>query len=210
MPHRFGNNLDAVQRPHRGQDVRRIGPLVPMRLEQLALTAPDKEGIEQELLAATDDQARAKLAQDRGIKARIRKFQPQHVLPIKPAAHSMRRLPVGQPFSELEDADERQAPGSMGRLPMRREEGSELLVCKQSAEFIGQGQVGMSCWKGGPDHARGVVRECREGRRLQHRQAPSRQNPEEISLQPAGLTSPAVSRVWESHHQLARCPIATP
>src|SRR3989442_6265001 len=55
MPHRFGNNLDAVQCTHGGQDMRRIGALVPMRLEQLSRTAPSEERIEPELLGAAGE-----------------------------------------------------------------------------------------------------------------------------------------------------------
>lgn len=90
-------------------------------------------------------------------------------------------------------------PGDKRRLPTRREQGGELLLCAQRAEFVAQRQVRMPVWEGGVGDACRVVRHRIEWRRLQHRHTPARHNLQEFSLPPVTAISPAVSKVRGNH-----------
>jgi hypothetical protein len=47
MPHRFADDLEAIQRPHRRQNMRGVGPLAATPLKQLALAAPGEQGVKE-------------------------------------------------------------------------------------------------------------------------------------------------------------------
>jgi hypothetical protein len=47
MPHRFADDLEAIQRPHRRQNMRGVGPLAATPLKPLALAAPGEQGVKE-------------------------------------------------------------------------------------------------------------------------------------------------------------------
>ena len=101
MPHRFADHLDAVQGPHRGQNMGGVGPLATPRLDQLAVAAPREQRVEEQRLRRPGDEAGAKFTEDRGIEPGIRELQAQDVFPVDAAAHGVGRLAIGEPFGEL-------------------------------------------------------------------------------------------------------------
>ena len=52
------------------------------------------------------EEAGAKLAQHRGIEARVVHLKRQQVFPVQPGADGISRLPIREVFRELEDGDE--------------------------------------------------------------------------------------------------------
>lgn len=110
MAQPFADHLEAVQAPHGGQDVRRLGALTASRLNNLVVVAPREQGVEQQRLRRPGQQAAATFAEDRRIKAGIRELQARCILPVDATAHGISRLAIGEPFGELEEGDERQPP----------------------------------------------------------------------------------------------------
>jgi hypothetical protein len=76
--------------------------LLATLLEQSTVTEPNQHGIEQDETALPIDEPSPELAQHREVEPRIRQFQAETVFPIDPTAD---RLPVGQAFDVLENAD---------------------------------------------------------------------------------------------------------
>src|SRR5262245_53506063 len=73
----------------------------------------------------------------------------EYVFPVDGAAHSICGLAIGESLGELQDGDERQAPGGECTLAMGREQVGEQGVGEQSAKLIGKPQVAMAFGKGG-------------------------------------------------------------
>jgi hypothetical protein len=147
MAHRFANHLEAVQGSYRGPDRRRIGPLAASGLDQLAVAAPCEQGIEEERLRRTRDEAGTNLTEDRGIKPGLGELQAQHVFPVDAAAHSSGRLAIGESFGKLQDRDQRQPPRGVSRLPMRGKEGQQGVIREQGLQCIGHTQVPVALGK---------------------------------------------------------------
>jgi hypothetical protein len=149
VPHRFADDLKAIQSPHRRQNMRGVGPLAATRLDQLALATPREQRIEEQILRRPSDQPAAKFAEDRGIKPGIGELQAQHVFPVNATPHRVCRLAIGKPFGELEECDERQLPGGLSRLTVPGEQRQKGLISEQRLQLIGQSQVPVSPGKHG-------------------------------------------------------------
>ena len=105
---RLPDQRQAVAHLDRGQDVRRIGPLPPARPDEALLAQRGEQGLEEPGLHPVLDQARAELAQDRGIEAGVLQGQAERVLPVDPGAHRVGRLAIRQSSGELEERDQGQ------------------------------------------------------------------------------------------------------
>ena len=106
-PQRLAQKLEAVERADRGQHVGGVGPLPPARLEQAAGLARLQQLVQEALLGAALEQARAELAQDRVVEAGIVELEAQEVLPVDARPRRLRGLPVGQVLPELQQGDQR-------------------------------------------------------------------------------------------------------
>ena len=128
MPQRFAHHLDAVQGPHRGQEVRGVGALAASCHDQWAIAAPREQGIDEQRRHRPRDEARAKFTEDRGIAPGIRALQAQDVLPVNATAHRVGRLAIGESFGTWQDRDKRQPPRGLSGLPMRGEQRAKGLI----------------------------------------------------------------------------------
>ncbi len=72
------------------------------------------------------------------VEARIAELKAEGILPIQPAAHRIRRLPIRQPLHELQHRDHGQAPRRLSRLSSSREEVGEVLVMVERAQRVAQ------------------------------------------------------------------------
>jgi hypothetical protein len=98
---------------------------------------PGEHDIEEHLFRSPRHQACPKLGEDRGVKARIGALQPPGIRPVDTTAHGVGRLAIGEPFGELQERDECQAPGGQRGLSVRGEERQKGLISKQAIQFIG-------------------------------------------------------------------------
>src|SRR5215212_5684769 len=143
--------------------MRRVGPLPSPRAQQVPLPAPAQQRLQQEPLRTAIKQTRPELAQHRRIEPRVGQLQAQHVLPVDPAPHRVRGLPIGESLSILKDADQCQPPGSQSWLPVRGEAVNEQLVNEELTEFVGEAEVGVALREGGMGHPRGLSGNRPEG-----------------------------------------------
>jgi hypothetical protein len=102
--------------------VGRIASLAPASAKQPLLAKLGQECIEEQVLGIAIDQTCAKLTQNRGVKAGIGEREGKQVLPVNPAANCLSDLCIGQPLSELQNYNERQASRVLARLAGMGEE----------------------------------------------------------------------------------------
>ena len=101
------------------------------------------------------DEPTTEFAQDRGVEARIGEFQPQHRLPVDPAADGFGRLPVRKVLHELEDRHQGQSPGCRSRLAVGGEEIGELPIGEEGAQFVSELQAQVAVRESGAGDADG-------------------------------------------------------
>jgi hypothetical protein len=70
------------------------------------------------------------------MEPRVGQLQPECILPIDPAAHSISGLAVGQVLKKLEDRDQRQSPRRKPRLAPGGIKLLEILILIQGAERL--------------------------------------------------------------------------
>jgi len=169
---RLSHHLQAIERPDRGQDVRRVGALPTPRLEQLPRARPCQHRLEEQPLRRTCGEAAPERAQDRGVAARVGELQPQHVLPVEPRAHRVGGLAVRQSLRALQDRRQRQPPRGARGLAAPSEERREGVVGEHLAERIGGGQVRVALGEGGARDAGGLGGDRRERLEAQHHDPP--------------------------------------
>jgi len=107
-------------------------------LEQASGLAGVEQLVQEPLLGAAGQQARAELAQHRVVEAGVGQLEPKQVLPVDAGAHRLRGLPVGQVLAELQQGDQRQAPGRQARLAEPGEEVGEVGVGEDGAELVAE------------------------------------------------------------------------
>ena len=64
VPHRFADHLDAIQGPHGGQNMGGVGALAAPGLDQVAVTAPCEQRVEEQILRCAGHQSGAKFTED--------------------------------------------------------------------------------------------------------------------------------------------------
>jgi hypothetical protein len=64
LPHRVADDLEAIQRPHRRQNMRGVGPQAAMYLNQLALAAPGERVVKEQIFSRPSDQSATKFTED--------------------------------------------------------------------------------------------------------------------------------------------------
>ena len=72
------------------------------------------------------------------VEAGVGQLEPEQVLPVDAGAHRLRGLPVGQVLAELQEGDQRQAPGRQARLAEPGEEVGEVGVGEDGAELVAE------------------------------------------------------------------------
>jgi hypothetical protein len=78
-------------------------------------------------------------------------------------------LAVREVFAELEDGDQRQAPGCESRLPPERIEIDKVGVVEDGAELVPEQEVGITVREGGTGNARSVLgNDWNESERKRH------------------------------------------
>ena len=115
---RLGDQLYSVEGPYRDRHMSRIGALPPARPQESALLGALQEHVEQQPGRAPSQQARAELAEDSVVGTGIGQLQREGILSVDAPAHGLGGFATGEVLSELEQGDQRQAPGSLGRLPV--------------------------------------------------------------------------------------------
>src|SRR5215218_1626824 len=113
-----------------------------------------EQPVQQALLGATLQQPRAELAQHRIVEAGVGQLQPEQVLPVDAGAHRLRGLPVGQVLPELQQGDQRQAPGRQARLAERGEQVGEGGGGEDGPQLVPQFEERVALAEGGPRDAR--------------------------------------------------------
>jgi hypothetical protein len=149
MPYHFADYLDPIQGPYRRQDMCRVGALAASGFDQLAVSSPREQYVEEQRLRRPGQQARAKFAEHRGIEPRIRELQVQHIFPVDATLHRMGRLAIGQPFRELKHRGERQPPRWLSGVSVGGEERSKGVIREQRIDFIGESQISVPLGKRG-------------------------------------------------------------
>jgi hypothetical protein len=129
--------------------------LVSMTGAETAPPAALEELLQHKLFGAAGQEAVAKFAEHRNVKARIRQGESEQVFPIDTSPHRLGGLAISKVFAELPNGDERQAPGREARLAIEREAGGKVVVPEDRAQGIPQEQVGIAFGKGGPGHSGG-------------------------------------------------------
>src|SRR5262245_42055091 len=119
MPQRFGRTPEADGGAGAGQHVGRVGALSPPGREEPRALATVQQPLEQQPLRAACEQARAELAEHRGVNARVSQLEAEQVLPVDAGADGLRRRAVGEVLAELQDGDQGQPAGREGGLPLR-------------------------------------------------------------------------------------------
>jgi hypothetical protein len=87
-----------VQRADRRQNRRGISPLRAPCLDPPPRVASGQEGIEEPLAGLMDQQATAKIVQQREVKARVRQGKAEGLVPVHAAADGIGGLAIGEPF----------------------------------------------------------------------------------------------------------------
>jgi hypothetical protein len=129
--------------------VGRVAALPAARLEQPARLARLQELVQETLLGATLEQARAELAQDRVVEAGIVELEAEQVLPVDAGAHRLGGTPVRQVLAELQQGDQRQPPRRQPRLAELREQVGEVFVGEDGAELVAELQQRVALAEGG-------------------------------------------------------------
>jgi len=146
------------------------------------------------------------LAQHRAIEPVVAEFQAQRVLPVDPAAHRLGRLAIRQPFAELQEGRQGQAPRCQGGPPVDGEQIRERHVGEHLTQRIGQPEVRMAWRERRAGDARGLLGHRRQRLRAQQLLPPSSHHesyPYQFSLPTLAPTSPSVSNL--PMNQFPRC-----
>src|SRR5262249_29141585 len=104
----------------------RVGALPAACLEPTAFAAAVQDRVEQAPFGRAGDQTGAELAPDGAVEAGVGPFQGEGVLPVDAGADGGGGLAVGQVLDELEDGDEGEPPGGLGRSAPRGVEVGEV------------------------------------------------------------------------------------
>ena len=116
--------------------MRGVGALPPAGLDQAQPFQPVQQQVQDLPLQAPGHQPGPELAQHREVEALILQGQAQAVLPVQPAPHRIRGLPVGQVLSELQHRHHRQLRRGDPRLPPRPVRRSERLIVIPGAQLV--------------------------------------------------------------------------
>lgn len=133
---RFANRLEAVQGSYRGRGRRRIGPLAASGPDQLAVAAPREQGLEEERLRRTRDEVGAKLTEERGIEARVRECQAQHILSVEATPRRACDLAIGEPFRTLQHGHGGEPPRGPSGLAVLGEGGLKGRIPEEGMQCI--------------------------------------------------------------------------
>src|SRR5262245_26870503 len=81
-----GGEFEPVQQSDARQNLRRIRPLSPPRLEQLTLLRQTQDALQKQPGRRLIEQTLSKLAQDRMVKAFVVQFEREQIFPIQAPA----------------------------------------------------------------------------------------------------------------------------
>ena len=110
LPHSGTDTFYTVERAHGGQHMGRVSPLTTTGAEQPKVAEFAQERLEQKVFSLALEQPSAKLAQHRGIKAGILKWEGEEIFPIDARAHRIGGVLITETLGKLEDSDQRE-PG---------------------------------------------------------------------------------------------------
>jgi len=128
--------------------------------------------IEQALLHAAGDQARAELGEDRGVEAGVGQLQRETVRPVDTGADGVGGLSIGETFDVLHHTHEREAPRRLRRAATRGEERRELLVGEQGPDLVAHAHEGAAAAERGAGDAGGRLGDGIDGMRMQRHGGP--------------------------------------
>ena len=101
------------------------------------------------------------------VEARVREIETQEILPVDTRTDRLRRLAIRQVFPKLHDRHQRQPPRGQARLAPRGEQGSKVLVLKDSPQGIAEREIGMAFGKGCAGYTGGFFRHRRDDVRVE-------------------------------------------
>ena len=159
----FRHQFEAVQDADGGQHVRRVGTLRSAGLEPAQGAAALEELVQHEFFGTAGQEAVAKFAEHRKVKAGIRQGESEQVFPVNTSPHRLGGLAISEMFVELHNSDECQTPGREARLALQREAGGKVVVLEDRPEGIPQEQVRIAFGEGGTGHTGGFFRHRLQG-----------------------------------------------
>jgi hypothetical protein len=120
MTERLANDFQPVERTHRSKDMGRIRALTATSTEQPSLSAGGEEGLKQEVLGIALNEACTELAQHRGVKTSILKWEGKQVSDsqgalLLPSLLRTGRAPLSASGSSKPYAARMSAPLTVGR-----------------------------------------------------------------------------------------------
>ena len=144
----------------------RVGTLPTACFQQPLSLAAGQQPVQQARRGAAFKQAASKLAEDGEVEAAVGQVEAEQILPVDASADRFCGLAVREGFAELQDRHPGQAPRRQAGLTGVRVEISKVVILKDGAQLVAQGQVGVALGKGGTGDAACLVWNGVNGRRL--------------------------------------------
>ena len=133
-PERLAGEFHPVQRAHRGQHVRGVGPLPPAGAQQPGTGQPLQDRLQHPFFQPVPDKAGPEVPEDGEVEAGIVQLQAEQELPVHPGPHLVGGLPVRQSLRVLQHRHQRQRPRRDRRAAPPGEGRGEVLVREQRPE----------------------------------------------------------------------------
>ncbi|SQD94650.1 hypothetical protein FMEAI12_2700006 [Parafrankia sp. Ea1.12] len=134
--HRLTDELEPVERAHRGQHMGGIGAGPPARAQQPEVRQPREQQVQNLLLQTMFHEPDPEPAQHGEVETRVVETEAKRVLPVDPPPDLLRGLPVSEVLGELQHRDQRQLARRTARPAPGRERRHELLVAEQLPDLV--------------------------------------------------------------------------
>src|SRR6266487_3108396 len=136
MTQRFADTFEPIKGHNGGEDMGRVGTLFATRFEETLLAQEDQQRLKQLHLSPSYKEATAKLAEHRGVKARIIQFQRQRIFPFNPTTYCIGGLPIRKSFGKLQHTYQSQAPWGECWLTIVRKKSGKLRIGVDRTQII--------------------------------------------------------------------------
>jgi hypothetical protein len=156
---RLGDQLQAGQVPHRGQDVGGVGALGGPLADQAGLLQAGQGQVKEPVRPSFLQQPVAEVAQHAVVEAGIVELEAERVLEVDPAPHRLGGIAVRQAEQELQHAHRGQLGGRDPGAPVPGVPPGEVLVLPQAVEPVPHPHRRRPGRVAGPRHLRGRRRD---------------------------------------------------
>jgi hypothetical protein len=140
-PEGLPDALEAIQHPHSGEAVRRIGALPAARLEHAGLPGALQQGVQSPLLGIPLHQPGPEFTPHGMVNACVREGYPSGILPVNAGPHCIGSTAIRQALDALHYGHQRQACRGFGWLSTRGKQGRKLCVLVDGTEGISEPQT---------------------------------------------------------------------